>query len=105
MEGVRGTAAVLTALLVAGCGQIGPGSTGYDLYTHCGIDWTRINGTWWKAETPRSDEDGNPPPGWDNPVQRGMLTFRDRSTAVFTSPAGSVVFHRTGRTRPPYICS
>lgn len=76
----------------------------YRLYTHCGIEWTRIHGTFWRAVKPLSDGNGNPPPGWGNPFQQGTLTFTSTTTAVFRSAAGSVTFHRTGRTRPPFLC-
>jgi hypothetical protein len=77
----------------------------YGLYTHCGIQWARIDGNFWRASRPLSDGNGNPPPGWGNPFQEGTLTLRDRTTAEFNSPAGSVTFKRTDRTQPPVVCS
>ncbi|MGZ6616382.1 MAG: hypothetical protein ACXVFQ_18365 [Solirubrobacteraceae bacterium] len=77
----------------------------YQLLTHCGITWARIRGTFWKADRPLSDGHGNPPAGWGNPYQAGTLRFTSVRTAIFTSPAGSVTFHRTTRTRPAVICS
>ena len=77
----------------------------YDLLTHCGIAWARIRGTFWKADHPLSDGHGNPPAGWGNPYQAGTLRFTSGRTAVFTSSAGTVSFHRTTRTRPAVICS
>lgn len=77
----------------------------YRLYTHCGIEWARIRGTFWRAARPLSDGNGNPPGGWGNPFEDGSLTFTSRATAKFNSPAGSVIFERTSRTRPPEICS
>ncbi len=104
----------LTAL-VAGCGSqmaaARPAATSayrgepYGLYTHCGIQWARIDGAFWRATQPLSDGNGNPPAGWGNPIQEGTLTFRTQTTAEFTSRAGSVTFKRTGRTQPPIICS
>jgi hypothetical protein len=82
-----------------------PRGTPYRLYTHCGIEWARINGTYWRAKPPLSDGSGNPPPGWGNPFQEGTLARTSSSTARFNSPAGSVTFQRTTRTRPPVICS
>jgi hypothetical protein len=29
------------------------------LITHCGIEWTKINGTYWRAVHPLSDGNGN----------------------------------------------
>lgn len=77
----------------------------YRLYTHCGIEWARIDGTFWRANQPLSDGSGNPPPGWGNPFQDGSLDLIGRTSARFTSPAGTVLFQRTSRTHPPVICS
>jgi hypothetical protein len=87
-------ALVLAALATAaaGCGSVsittsatgvtrGPsaiaGARGrpYQLYTHCGIAWARIDGTFWRATKPASDGAGNPPRGWGNPFQNGTLTL------------------------------
>jgi hypothetical protein len=77
----------------------------YELYTHCGIDWAKINGRFWRAKHPLSDGSGNPPAGWGNPSQDGTLTFIGPTTARFDSPAGSVTFERTSRRQPPQICA
>jgi hypothetical protein len=110
---------IALAAVVAGCGS-GRGrsatqatastrsahpSQPYTLLTHCGIEWARINGTFWRAEHPLSDGSGNPPPGWGNPDQGGTLTLITPTTARFDSPAGTVTFKRTSRKRPPQICS
>ena len=76
-----------------------------DLYTHCGIRWAMIRGTVWYAEHEMSDGNGNPPEGWGNPVQSGLLSFQSRTVATFTSSAGRVTFHRTPRSEPPFRCS
>jgi hypothetical protein len=85
--------------------RLRPHAEPYRLYTHCGIEWTRIRGTYWRAAHPLSDGQGNPPPGWGNPYQRGTLTFTGPVTAVFSAPPGRVVFRHTNRTQPPVICS
>jgi hypothetical protein len=77
----------------------------YELYTHCGIDWAKINGRFWRAKHPLSDGSGNPPAGWGNPSQDGTLTFIGPTTARFDSPAGTVTFERTSRRQPPQICA
>ena len=77
----------------------------YELYTHCGIEWAKIRGTFWRSTRMLSDGNGNPPPGWGNPFQAGTLTFASPSTAKFSSTAGKVTFKRTSRTRPPTTCS
>jgi hypothetical protein len=75
------------------------------LYTHCGIEWAKIDGTFWRAKHPLSGASGNPPAGWGNPVQTGMLVLISPTKARFESPAGSVTFERTSRRQPPEICS
>jgi hypothetical protein len=77
----------------------------YQLYTHCGIAWARIDGRWWRAQHPLSDGNGNPPAGWGNPYQHGTLSLTGKGTARFDSAAGTVTFERTARTNPPFICS
>jgi hypothetical protein len=104
-------ASVAAAVAVAGCGS----STGmttrahagrpYQLYTHCGVKWAKIDGTFWRAKHPLSDGSGNPPAGWGNPFQDGTLVFVGPTTVRFGSPAGGVTFERTSRTESPTICS
>jgi hypothetical protein len=110
---VAGLVAVAAAVVVAGCGSQTDSSTRtaaragrpYRLYTHCGIEWTKIGGMFWRAEHPLSDGNGNPPPGWGNPYQAGTLELITPTTARFESPAGSLTFKRTSRRQPPLICS
>ncbi len=83
----------------------GTRSRSYRLYTHCGIEWAEIRGTFWRAATPPAEGQGNPPSGWGNPYQTGTLTFTTPTTAVFHSVAGRVAFHRTARITPPFLCS
>jgi hypothetical protein len=96
-------------MLAAGCGasnrQRQLGGEAYQLYTHCGIEWAKINGTFWKAEHPLSDGNANPPAGWGNPFENGTLTRTNVTTARFNSTAGTVIFHRTERVQPPSLCS
>lgn len=103
---IGGVLVLIVATAAAGCGSqtIARGEP-YRLYTHCGIQWARIDGTFWRATPPLSDGSGNPPRGWGNPFQQGTLFFRSRTRAEFTTSAGSVVFKWTGRTQPPVICS
>jgi len=77
----------------------------YQLYTHCGIEWARIKGTFWRARHPLSDGGGNPPAGWGNPFEPGTLTFTNAKTARFTSAAGTVIFDWTDGARPPFLCA
>jgi hypothetical protein len=112
---IRCLASVVAAAVVAGCGSHTDSSTSttaranvgrlYQLYTHCGIKWAKIEGTFWHARHPLSDGSGNPPDGWANPYQQGRLALIGPTTARFDSPAGTVTFERTSRRRPPRICS
>ncbi|MER5964814.1 hypothetical protein [Streptomyces sp. NPDC002057] len=79
----------------------------FDLYTHCGIDEARVGSTYFEAETPLSDGSGNPPDGWDNPTQRGTMTLRSETEAVFTDDAGHEVTFRArpGATAFKRICA
>ncbi len=82
----------------------------YDLYTHCGIDYARVGNRYYEATPPLSDGSGNPPPGWGNPYQPGILTVISPTQAVFTDKAGHrVVFTLVpsggpGRTTA-FVCS
>lgn len=112
---LRRLASTAVVLVLAGCGSQMNSSTpsptrartgrAYELYTHCGIRWAKISGTFWRAEHPPSDASGNPPTGWGNPVQSGTLVILGPQTARFDSSAGSVTFQRTSRRQPPLICS
>lgn len=65
----------------------------YRLSTHCGIEWARIDGAWWRT-APLSDGHGNPPPGWDQFTQPGTLTILDMETAQFTGTNGQELTFR-----------
>jgi hypothetical protein len=79
----------------------------YALYTHCGISEANIAGHWYAADTPLSDGNGNPPPGWGNPYQPGIITIRSATQADFTDGAGHHVAFtlRPAATGPLRICS
>lgn len=79
----------------------------YSLYTHCGITEAKIAGRWYAADTPLSDGNDNPPPGWGNPYQPGIITIRSATQAVFTDSAGHHVTFtlRPDATGPLQICS
>jgi hypothetical protein len=67
---------------------------GYSLVTHCGIEWARIGGAWWRT-APLSDGNANPPAGWGNPSQGGRLRIESDTTAVFTGGPEPITFERT----------
>jgi hypothetical protein len=120
---IRRLAIVAATVAIAGCGSHTTRSAGtttrtptrtttralasraYQLYTHCGIEWAKINGTFWQARHPLSDGNGNPPSGWGNPYQKGTLVFVGATTARFESAPGNVTFERTSLKQPPFICS
>jgi hypothetical protein len=78
----------------------GPGAAGqtsgvrYELLTHCGVDEARVNGRYYEAVTPLNDGNGNPPPGWDNPFQAGLMTVTSAQSAIFTDDRGHRVLFR-----------
>ncbi len=112
---MRRLALVSVVLLIAGCGaQANPSSPTatrarlgrpYWLYTHCGIQWAEIAGTFWRATRALSDGNGNPPAGWGNPYQQGRLVIVGQRMARFDASPGRVTFERTSRRKPPLICS
>jgi len=72
----------------------------FALYTHCGVDRATIGGMEYVAARPlyRDDGYGNPPAGWDNPTQSGVMTVYSDGTAVFRHPDGQeVTFVRDAR--------
>ncbi len=87
----------------------GPGvevgkSYDYVLYTHCGIEWARIDGVWWHT-VPIDDGNGNPPSGWGNPYNAGELVVMDDFTAVYSSGRdNNVEFKRTNNVKAPFVC-
>jgi hypothetical protein len=89
----RGSALLVVALLCTACTEqaepVGIPSVettvrGYSLLTHCGIHEVEIGGRFYRAAPPLDDGAGNPPPGWDNPIQQGTMIVRPDGTATFT---------------------
>lgn len=62
----------------------------YRLHTHCGIHGTRIDGRDWDADPPLDDGSGNPPPGWDENDQNGVIRLTSDDRAVFRAVNGLV---------------
>lgn len=111
-------AVALVTGVLTGCAKAGPDAEAvratpsgrtipFELYTHCGIDEARIGSTYFEAETPLSDGSGNPPDGWDNPTQRGTMTVKSATEAVFTDDAGHEVTFRArpGASAFKHICA
>lgn len=65
------------------------------LQTHCGIRETTFGGLQWVADPVLDDGSSNPPPGWSNPFQEGLMRLRGPGRAVFETKAG-----RTATFRP-----
>lgn len=88
-------------------GTRSPNAMPFSLYTHCGVDETRVGSTYFAADEPLDDGSGNPPPGWGNPTQVGTITLRSPSVAVFRDDLGHVVtFHsRPGARSFLRVCS
>ncbi len=78
----------------------------YTLWTHCGIEHARIDGTVWVADPPLGNG-ANPPREWENPRAEGTLVLQTGDTATFTSAAGQLAyFRRAGPGDPaPEACT
>lgn len=65
----------------------------FSMYTHCGVESTRINGRVWNAMDPlySSPERLGPPTGWADPEQDGLLTLEAVDRAVFAALGERVV--------------
>ncbi|MDX3485551.1 hypothetical protein [Streptomyces sp. ID05-18] len=98
-------ALTLAAGVLTGCSQADEGADAaratpsvrtipINLYTHCGIGEAHIGSTYYEAETPLTDGNGNPPEGWDNPFQHGTMTLKTETEGVFTDDAGHEVKFR-----------
>lgn len=79
----------------------------YSLYTHCGVREARIGHTYYLADHPLDDGQGNPPAGWGNPYQEGVITIPAPGIALFRDRLGHVVrFHaRLGAKSFLQLCS
>jgi hypothetical protein len=78
----------------------------YVLYTHCGVESTRLGGRWWHAVDPMYGEDGpgTPPEGWGDPYQAGELTLHSEQSATFDAEADRVQFVPAEDNRPLRVC-
>ncbi|GAB3557644.1 hypothetical protein GCM10027405_02790 [Arthrobacter alkaliphilus] len=81
-------------------------SVPFALFTHCGIYEARVQDTFFVADQPLDDGNGNPPAGWGNPYQSGTITVTGQR-AVFHDDLGhTVTFHeRPGATTFLKICA
>jgi len=60
------------------------------IYTHCGLDRSRIDfdGSFWDPIGETSDGQGNPPAGYDNPYDGGVIRLLADGTGEYTSSQG-----------------
>lgn len=67
----------------------------YNLYTHCGLEYAIFDGRLWVLDPPLTDGSGNPPLGWGNPTDHGLMRllapdiaeFRNQRVAIRFEPA------------------
>ena len=78
-----------------------PAARPFTLYTHCGVLSAWIDGELWLADPPLTDGSGNPPPGWDNPTDRGTLRKLSRNRAVFRSRSGKIAYFTRAKPGTP----
>jgi hypothetical protein len=82
-------------------GGVGPSSgqgapEPFNLYTHCGVIYTDYQRVTWYADPPLSDGNGNPPPGFGNPIDKGTMQRISTHEADYVSSSGrKVVFRDT----------
>ncbi|EIV95123.1 hypothetical protein [Frankia sp. QA3] len=100
------------AALLGGCGsspagpeQLGP-AVPYGLSTHCGISEARYQDHYYELVPSLHDGNFNPPDGWGNPSQIGILTPVSETEVVFTDDAGHRVTFtlRPGATTWKRLC-
>ena len=79
------------------------GGESFELYTHCGVLGTDIDGVWFAADPPLVEEFG-PPAGWGDPYQPGTLARLSPTEAVFRDDAGHEVRLRADEAARPPLC-
>jgi hypothetical protein len=60
------------------------------IQTHCGVRGAYFGGRLWRAAPPLRDGSDNPPRGWDNPLQVGVMRLVGARHAEFRAPGGLV---------------
>jgi hypothetical protein len=71
----------------------------FSLYTHCGLGYpiaVDFNGSFWQPTDPSmaSPQNGNPPAGFANPTDQGVMILLSASQAEYHSSHGAVVEFR-----------
>lgn len=86
VSGVRAVRAIaFIALLAAGCGPSGPS---LEVWTHCGLDWARVeyDGRMWRFEGAEGQH--NNPPGWGDPRDTIVVLEIEGDRMVAAGPDG-----------------
>lgn len=72
----------------------------YSLYTHCGVRYADLGDRRYYAVPLLDDGNGNPPAGWGNPSDAGMLIVTGSDTVTFVDLTGNkadfAAYPRTG---------
>lgn len=80
----------------------------FTVYTHCGLDGRiEFDGSSWDYAGPGAPDDGsgNPPPGFDNPFDRGTMKLISEDVAEYRSSSGSIVkYRRRDGSKPVDMC-
>jgi hypothetical protein len=80
----------------------------FQLYTRCGVTFAQFAGQTWYADPPLSDGQGNPPPGFGNPTDRGSIRQVSAHELQYVSSGGKTVKfvdHLPAGASPPGLCS
>jgi hypothetical protein len=75
----------------------------FGVWTHCGVDLIGLDGSYWQADPKLGD--GNPPPGWDAPIQRGVIRLVTKTLATFEGPSGQRATFKRLAGDPGYACA
>jgi hypothetical protein len=59
-----------------------------DIYTHCGLGQIKFAGSFWAIQGSLGDGNGNPPPGFANPIDRGTIELLSDDEAIYRSQRG-----------------
>ncbi|MDQ6709754.1 MAG: hypothetical protein M3Z11_04270 [Candidatus Dormibacteraeota bacterium] len=80
----------------------------FPLYTHCGLDYpvaVDFDGSYWDPTGKASGGNGNPPPGYGNAIDNGIMTLISPTSARYQSQNGMVMnFTRHPGSRVSGLC-
>ncbi len=82
---------------------------GFRLFTHCGLESPTgpdFDGSFWRSVGPADDGSGNPPVGFGNPYDNGIMVLVSANLAQYHSSSGATVsFSRASATVTGGLCS